>query len=252
MPPNTIEDPERSIDVGIEYFADMLEKAGGEVKLALQAFNFGGGFIDYAIGHNNGEYSKELAVEFSQMKYQELKHTGMYSCIRPESASTGACYGDIGYVDAVLRYLKGGIVEEDVQPTGSWVMPISGALTQTSDYGMRSDPFDGTKTMHRGIDFACTNAVTPIRSVDNGQVVSVQRGSSGYGNSVIIKHEDGLYSHYAHLFTIRVQNGDSIQKNEEIGKCGSTGNSTGPHLHFEVMTENQYRSDVDPAPYLDL
>ncbi|SEI12819.1 Lysozyme-like [Halobacillus karajensis] len=56
---------------------------------------FGGGFIDYANEHNNGEYSKELAIEFSRMKYQELKQTGMYSCIRPESAETGACYGDI-------------------------------------------------------------------------------------------------------------------------------------------------------------
>jgi len=252
LPPNTIEDPERSIKVGIRYFADMLEKAGGDVKLTLQAYNFGGGFIDYADNHNEGEYSKELAIEFSQMKYQELKHTGMYSCIRPESAETGACYGDIGYVEAVLGYLKGGVVESVIEPTGEWVTPISEALTQTSDYGMRSDPFDGTSTMHRGIDFACTNAVTPIQSVDHGQVVEVERKQSGYGNNVLVKHEEGLYSHYAHLYAISVQNGDVLQKGSEIGKCGSTGNSTGPHLHFEVMTKNQYGSDVDPAPYLGL
>lgn len=252
LPPNTIKNPERSIKVGIRYFSEMLEKAGGDIKLTLQAYNFGGGFIGYAKDHNNGEYSKELAIEFSKMKYQELKHTGMYSCIRPESAATGACYGDIGYVEAVLSYLKGGIVREDVQSTGNWVMPISGELMRTSDYGMRTDPFDGTQTMHRGIDFACTNAITPIRSVDNGQVVKVERSHSGYGNNVLIKHEEGLYSHYAHLYAISVQNGDVIQKGGEVGKCGTTGNSTGPHLHFEVMTKNQYRSDVDPAPYLGL
>ena len=252
LPPNTIEDPERSIKVGIRYFSKMLKKAGGDVKLTLQAYNFGGGFIDYAKAHNNGEYSKDLAIEFSRMKYQELKHTGMYSCIRPESAATGACYGDIGYVQAVLSYLKGGIIKGDVQPTGDWVMPISGALTQTSDYGMRSDPFDGTQTMHRGIDFACTNAVTPIQSVDNGQVVKVERSKTGYGNNVLVKHEEDLYSHYNHLYAISVRNGEVLQKGEEIGKCGTTGNSTGPHLHFEVMTKNQYGSDVNPAPYLGL
>ncbi|UOQ94048.1 lysozyme family protein [Halobacillus shinanisalinarum] len=252
LPPNTIEDPKRSIDVGVQYFADMLEKAGGDVKLALQAYNFGGGFIEYAKEHNHGEYSKELAIEFSQMKYQELKHTGMYSCISPEAAALQACYGDIGYVEAVLRYLKGGVVEGDIQPTGEWVRPIAGTLNQTSNYGMRSDPFNGTSTMHRGIDFACTNAVTPIRSVDHGQVVRVSNGGTGYGNSVIIKHDENLFSHYAHLYSVQVDQGETVQKSEEIGKCGTTGNSTGPHLHFEVLTKNQYRTDVNPAPYIDL
>ncbi|MFG6116938.1 lysozyme family protein [Halobacillus sp. MO56] len=252
LPPNTIQDPERSIKAGVRYFSEMLEKAGGDVKLTLQAYNFGGGFIDYANKHNNGEYSKELAIEFSRMKYQELKHTGMYSCIRPESAATGACYGDIGYIEAVLSYLEGGVIETDIQPTGDWVMPIAGTITQTSDYGMRSDPFDGTPAMHRGIDFACTNAITPIQSVDNGEVVEVERSNSGYGNNVLVKHEEGLYSHYAHLYAISVQNGEVIQKGEEVGKCGTTGNSTGPHLHFEVMTKNQYGSDINPAPYLGL
>ncbi len=252
LPPNSIEDPERSINVGVRYFSNMLEKARGDVKLTLQAYNFGGGFIDYANAHNNGEYSKELAIEFSRMKYQELKHTGLYSCIRPESAATGACYGDIGYVEAVLSYLKGGVVEGEIEPTGDWVMPISGSFIQTSDYGMRIDPFDGTKTMHRGMDFACTNAVTPIRAVDNGQVVSVRKGNTGYGNSVIIKHETGLYSHYAHLYSLHVTEGEVVQQKEAVGKCGTTGNSTGPHLHFEVLTKNQYRSDIDPAPYLGL
>ncbi|MBM7554821.1 lysozyme family protein [Thalassobacillus pellis] len=252
LPPNTIQDPERSIKVGIRYFANMLEKAGGDVKVAIQAYNFGGGFIDYANKYNNGEYSKEIAIEFSRMKYQELKHTGMYSCIRPEATATGACYGDIGYVEAVLSYLEGGTVNADAQPTGEWIMPIGGALTQTSDYGMRSDPFDGSPAMHRGIDFVCTNAVTPIQSVDNGEVVEVERSNSGYGKNVLVKHEEGLYSHYAHLYAISVQNGEVLQRGDEIGKCGTTGDSTGPHLHFEVMTTKHYGSDVNPAPYLGL
>lgn len=252
LPPNSIEDPERSIDVGVKYFAEMLEKANGDVKLALQSYNFGGGFIDYANTHNNGEYSKEIAIEFSKMKYEELKHTGMYSCIRPEAAATGACYGDIGYVEAVLGYLQGGVVEGSLQATGDWLLPIADALHQTSDYGMRVDPFDGTPTMHRGMDFACTNAITPIQSVDNGKVVRVTKSNTGYGNSVIIKHEEGLYSNYAHLYSVNVREGSAVEKGKEIGKCGTTGESTGPHLHFEVLTKNRHRTDVDPAPYLGL
>ncbi|SDJ00238.1 bifunctional lytic transglycosylase/C40 family peptidase [Alteribacillus bidgolensis] len=126
LPPNTIDDKETSIDVGTQYFAQVLEQAGGDVKLALQSYNFGSGFIDYANEHNNGKYSKELAIEYSRKQYQKVKHTGNYSCIRPESAETGACYGDIGYVDAVMAYMRpsfdiDGDVEEVVEVGTKWI-----------------------------------------------------------------------------------------------------------------------------------
>ncbi len=86
---------------------------------------FGHGFIDYANEHNNGEYSKELAIEFSREQYQRVKHTGNYSCIRPESADTGACYGDIGYVDAVMSYMQptlaDGEFEEVIEVGAQWI-----------------------------------------------------------------------------------------------------------------------------------
>lgn len=100
-----IEDPERSIEYGVSYFADTLEKAEGDVKLALQSYNFGTGFIDF-VKENGGEYTQELAIEFSSEKYEELKHTGVYSCIREEAEQYDACYGDIYYVDAVLAYYE--------------------------------------------------------------------------------------------------------------------------------------------------
>ncbi|QAS51246.1 lysozyme family protein [Halobacillus litoralis] len=98
-----INDPSRSIEQGVGYFAHTLEKADQDVKLALQSYNFGAGFIDYVMA-NGGEYTQELAIEFSAKKYEELKHTGDYSCIRPEAEEFEACYGDIYYVDAVLGY----------------------------------------------------------------------------------------------------------------------------------------------------
>lgn len=114
LPVNTIDNKEESIDVGTEYFAQVLEEANNDVELALQSYNFGSGFIDYANANNNGKYSKDLAIEFSKQQYQKVKHTGNYSCIRPESAETGACYGDIGYVDAVMSYVKPGGNNSDI------------------------------------------------------------------------------------------------------------------------------------------
>ena len=100
-----IEDPERSIEQGVSYFANTLERADGDVKLALQSYNFGPGFIDFVM-ERGGQYTQELAIEFSSQKYDELKHTGKYSCIREEAEQYDACYGDIYYVDAVLAYYE--------------------------------------------------------------------------------------------------------------------------------------------------
>ncbi|MEK4983611.1 bifunctional lytic transglycosylase/C40 family peptidase [Bacillus sp. FSL K6-6540] len=90
LPPNTITDPEYSIQVGVGYFADRLRQAKGDVKLALQAYNFGAKFIDYAL--QRGGYSKEVAIEFSEMMARQLGWSR---------------YGDVDYVDHVLRYAGG-------------------------------------------------------------------------------------------------------------------------------------------------
>ncbi|MGK3722432.1 lysozyme family protein [Priestia megaterium] len=88
-----IKNPELSIDKGVLHFKSVLEKAKYDLKLCLQSYNFGGGFINYVM-KNGGEYTKELAISFSQLQYQKLKHTGNYHCIRPEAIPYSACYGD--------------------------------------------------------------------------------------------------------------------------------------------------------------
>ncbi|MFD4820125.1 bifunctional lytic transglycosylase/C40 family peptidase [Peribacillus butanolivorans] len=99
-----IKSPQASITQGVKYFKEVMDKAGHDVLLGLQSYNYGSGFIGYAKEHNGGKYSKELAIKFSQMMYEKLAYTGLYSCIRGDSVPTGACYGDPLYVDAVLRY----------------------------------------------------------------------------------------------------------------------------------------------------
>ncbi|MFI1014889.1 peptidoglycan DD-metalloendopeptidase family protein [Streptomyces sp. NPDC020965] len=101
---------------------------------------------------------------------------------------------------------------------------------------------------HTGVDFAAATGTT-VRSVGPGSVVSA--GWSGsYGNEVVIQHTDGTYSQYAHLSSLAVSAGQSVTGGQQIGLSGSTGNSSGPHLHFEIRTGPDYGSDIDPVAYL--
>lgn len=99
-----ITSPSESIKYGVKHFANVLEKSNGDIKLALQSYNFGDGFINYVM-KNGGAYTKELAISFSQMMYEKEKDKGNYICHRPSAIEHNACYGDIEYVDAVLKYV---------------------------------------------------------------------------------------------------------------------------------------------------
>ncbi len=90
---------------------------------------------------------------------------------------------------------------------------------------------------------------TTVKSVGPGQVLSA--GWAGaYGYQVVIRHTDGRYSQYAHLSALGVKAGQQVSGGQRIGRSGSTGNSTGPHLHFEIRTGPGYGSDIDPLKYL--
>ncbi|PJE95647.1 peptidase [Streptomyces carminius] len=101
---------------------------------------------------------------------------------------------------------------------------------------------------HTGEDFAAASG-TPVKAVTSGTVVSAGWGGA-YGNQVVIRHDDGRYSQYGHLSSISVSAGQKVSAGYQIGGVGSTGNSTGPHLHFEVRTGPGYGSDINPLAYL--
>lgn len=98
-----IDDPEQSIAQGVAYFAKALERAEGDVKLAVQSYNFGHGFIDF-VKKEASEYSEALAIEFSQEMYANAADPSMYSCLRKEAKQYDACYGDIYYVRDVMSF----------------------------------------------------------------------------------------------------------------------------------------------------
>ncbi|MFF9672229.1 M23 family metallopeptidase [Streptomyces eurythermus] len=105
-----------------------------------------------------------------------------------------------------------------------------------------------SKGYHTGVDFLVPTG-TSVRAVAAGRVVAAGWGGS-YGYQVVLRHADGRYTQYAHLSAISVRAGQDVTAGRRIGRSGSTGNVTGPHLHFEVRTGPDFGSDVDPLAYL--
>ena len=101
-----------------------------------------------------------------------------------------------------------------------------------SGFGMRTDPFDGTRRKHEGIDIPAAPG-SPIRAARDG-VVRFAGSSGGYGTLVVVDHGDGVETRYAHCAEARVMPGDVVAAGQAIATVGSSGRSTGPHLHFEV------------------
>lgn len=122
--------------------------------------------------------------------------------------------------------------------------PVPGAKI-SSRYGSRVDPFNGRMAMHGGIDFKAKRG-TPIKATAKGVVIKAGR-NGGYGKVVEIRHQNGYTTRYAHLSRISVQIGQHVNKDEIVGKVGSTGRSTGPHLHYEVRRSDKTRN---PATYM--
>lgn len=116
----------------------------------------------------------------------------------------------------------------------------------TSNFGYRSDPFTGKSAFHAGVDIS-GEIGDPVYSAAAGTVVQAEH-SPARGNFIIIQHPNGLQTWYMHLSRISVSANDEVTKGEVIGKLGSTGRSTGPHLHFQVLKQNK---PIDPLPYLN-
>ena len=123
--------------------------------------------------------------------------------------------------------------------------PVIGEVEFTSGFGVRSDPFLGRPAMHTGLDFRAASG-DPVRATANGKVVS-SGWAGGYGRMVEIDHGNGLSTRYGHLSEIGVKVGDSIKIGQVIGAVGSTGRSTGPHLHYETRIDGDA---VDPQKFL--
>ncbi|MDH6111210.1 murein DD-endopeptidase MepM/ murein hydrolase activator NlpD [Kitasatospora sp. MAP12-15] len=130
-------------------------------------------------------------------------------------------------------------------PAPHWFAPVPGARI-SNPYGEPNPEY--AAGYHTGVDFAVDQG-TPVLAVGDATVVSAGWAGS-YGNQIVLLLEDGRYAQYAHLSELAIGPGDTVTAGQRIGASGSTGNSTGPHLHFEIRTSNSYGAVTDPIGYL--
>lgn len=139
---------------------------------------------------------------------------------------------DLEYYREVSRYVPLG------QPVWSYWL--------SSKFGYRTDPFNKRPAGHKGVDLASRTG-NKIKVMANGKVTKVKHSNSGYGNFVAVDHGNGFVTKYAHLHKIYVKAGDYLHAEDVVGEVGSTGRSTGPHLHYEILYQGH---PVDPMPFM--
>jgi len=148
----------------------------------------------------------------------------------------------LSYVDYMKKDIDNLFNTMKSTPVGT---PLKGKIT--SNFGYRKDPFKRKTGFHSGIDIEA-NYGQPIVATADG-IVTQASWHSSYGKTVIIKHEDKYETLFGHLSAITVKEGDKVKVGDVIGKAGSTGRSTGTHLHYEVMKDDKR---VNPKTFLSL
>lgn len=149
----------------------------------------------------------------------------------------------VGYVENTI-YQGGEVVDTS---NGDWQYPFKSGYTKTSDFGRRR--LGGSDDYHKGVDLVGKGS-KHIYPINNGTVAWVKSQNSGYGNHLLIDHGGGVWSLYAHLSNVYVKSGQVVNKNTILGVEGSTGNSTGSHLHLEVR-KSASGSQIDPITFLN-
>ncbi|MFI1419771.1 peptidoglycan DD-metalloendopeptidase family protein [Streptomyces sp. NPDC020731] len=148
------------------------------------------------------------------------------------SVAAGACRGAVRLDQPETRFAT------------RWVAPVE-TYELSASYGSGGARW---ANRHTGQDLAVPIG-TPVRAVGTGKVVKVSCGGA-FGIEIVLQHADGYYTQYAHLAAVAVDQGDRVRPGQWIGQSGTSGNSTGPHLHFEVRVTPEMGSAVDPVPWL--
>ena len=195
------------------------------------------------------EAAIQFEAMFTRMLLKEMRETmpedGMFSSkemsmfmgmLDEQLAEEIARQGGLGLAKDMESYMH--TATETTKPKRDR-MPVKGQIT--SGFGNRRDPIKGVHRHHDGMDIAAAEG-TPIRSIRGGEV-SFSGTRGGYGNVVIVDHGNGLTTRYAHCRDLNVKSGDKVYPGTILGTVGSTGRSTGPHLHLEARRNGKA---VDP------
>ena len=132
-------------------------------------------------------------------------------------------------------------------PTTPTLRPVGEEFKISSHYGIQTHPINFKKRHHDGLDISAPTG-TPVIATANGKVIIASQDENKYGKHIKIEHKENLQTFYAHLSEINVQEGEVIEKGQVIGKVGNTGLSTGPHLHYEIISDGK---KVDPKDFFE-
>ena len=248
---------EASVKQGCKHLAEQIKNGqtqNVDIWGVMQGYNFGSAYIPW-LANRGGKNTTDLAEEYSRdVVAPSLGNTtgATYPYVNAVSQSDGRTYlyvngGNFHYAAMIRQYVK---VTESV----GYVVPISKPVTVTSEFGYRQHPITGAYELHNGIDLVNGNPTTPIYASAAGEVVIAGSYPEWYGNYVVIKHSDGLYTGYAHQSQLRVSVGDTVKQGQQIGNMGTTGPSTGPHLHFQFFRNGPWPSQadfIDPREYIN-
>ena len=136
---------------------------------------------------------------------------------------------------------RGGKAVPNIGTLNNWAWPTNQGYMITSYYQWRISPVSGKREFHTGLDIAGTGYRSPIYAANNGTVITSGWSNGGWGNYIIINHNNGYYTMYAHMDERIAQVGQTVPKGSVIGYMGTTGWSTGVHLHFEVWYGGQWQ-----------
>lgn len=239
---------EASVKQGCKHLAQQIKNGQDQnvdIWGVMQGYNFGSAYIPW-LSNRGGVNTTDLAEVYSRtVVAPSLGNTtgATYPYVNAVSQADGRTYlyvngGNFHYAAMIRQYVK-------VNESSGYVVPISKPVTVTSEFGYRYHPITGSYELHNGIDLVNGNATTPIYASAAGEVVISGSYPDWYGNYVVIKHSDGLYTGYAHQSQLRVSVGDTVNQGQQIGNMGTTGPSTGPHLHFQFFTNGPWPSNSD-------
>ncbi|WP_461203325.1 phage tail spike protein [Enterococcus sp. N342-3-1-2] len=256
LAPNTLSG-EASVKQGCKHLAEQIKNGQNQnvdIWGVMQGYNFGSAYIPW-LANRGGKNTTDLAEVYSRdVVAPSLGNTTgeRYSYVNAVSQADGRTYlylngGNFHYAAMIRQYVQ-------VNESTGYVVPISKPVTVTSEFGYRIHPITGAYSLHNGIDLVNGNATTPIFAAAAGEVVIAGSYPDWYGNYVVIKHADGLYTGYAHQSQLRVSVGDTVNQGQQIGNMGTTGPSTGPHLHFQFFTNGPWPSSddfINPREHID-
>ena len=257
--------PHFTVGSSTEARARLLEERQSLIEAALTGQKIDPAMVEAAAA--NGRLAKDgplarveqqqleqaaLVARALDVRYQvtaaELHKLGIKPATAGQAAGVGGPFESIGnptFKALFNSWKKMDELQNDVIAIPS-DKPIRAEVTFTSGFGVRDDPFHKGAAMHPGIDLAGAFG-TPVYATADGTVLRAGWNNGGYGNMVELDHGRGITTRYGHMSAVLVQAGDHVTRGEQIGRMGSTGRSTGNHLHYEVRIDGR---PVNPIPFM--